>query len=221
MHSRFDSLAARFHADQLDRGVVEEAGEDTGSVRASAHTRVDAARQLARRVEHLRTRLLADDRLEVRHHLRERVGPAHGPHDVVRVVHRLRPVTQTRVDRVLQRPRALGDGDHLGAELPHPEDVRVLAGDVLLAHVDRAREPEPRRHRRRGDAVLPGAGLRDHTSLPHALHEQALAHDVVGLVGPGVVQVLALDVDACAAERTREVVAVRHRRRPAGVGRHQ
>ena len=215
-----DPLAAGFHADELDREVVEESREDAGRVRAAPHARVHPARELARRVEHLRARLLADDRLEVRHHLRERVRAAHGAQDVVRVGHRLRPVAQARVDRVLQRPRAVGDRDHLGAELLHPEDVRPLAGDVLLAHVDRAREPEPRRHRRRGHAVLPGAGLRDHARFPHALHEQALAHDVVRLVRAGMIQVLALDVDPRATEPPREIVAVRHRRRTARVSRH-
>jgi hypothetical protein len=218
--ARVDPLAARFHAHQLDRRVVEEPGEDAGGVRAAPHARVDSPREAARRREHLRARLLPDDRLEVRHHPRERMRAAHGAQDVVRVGHRVRPVAQARVDRVLQRPRAGGDGDHLGAELLHPEDVRPLAGDILLAHVDRAREPEPRRHRRRGHAVLPGAGLGDHPPLPHAPDEQALAHDVVGLVGAGVIQLLALDVDSRAAEPAREVVAVRHGRRAAGVGRH-
>jgi hypothetical protein len=68
--------------------------------------------------------------------------------------------------------------------------------------------------------VLPGAGLGDHAPLAHALHEQALAHDVVHLVRAGVVQVLTLHVDPGAAEQPGEVLAVRHRRRPARVRRH-
>src|SRR5690606_25248783 len=66
-----------------------------------------------------------------------------------------------------------------------------------------------------------GAGLRDHSPLAHAPNEQALAHDVVRLVRAGVVEVLALDVDARAAEVTRQVLGERERRRPARVRAHE
>ncbi len=160
-----DPVAAGFHADELDRAVVEESREDAGRVRAAAHARVHPARKPAGRGEHLPARLLADDRLEVHHHLRERMRPAHRAQHVVRVGHRVGPVAQARVDRVLQRPRAVGDRDHLGPELLHPEDVRPLAGDVLLAHVDRARAGRaappssrwPRRAARRRSRRSPAA----------------------------------------------------------------
>ena len=217
---RVDPLAAGFDADEPDRDVVEESREDAGRIRAATYARVDAARELARHCEHLLARFLANNRLEVHHHLREGMRAANGTEDVVRVGHRLRPVAEARIDRVLQSARAVGNGDYLRAELLHPEDVRPLADDVVLAHVDRALEPEPRRHRRRGHAVLPGAGLCDHAPLAQALYEQALAHHVIGLVRASVIQVLALYVDPCAAELAREVVAVRQGRRPTRVGRH-
>jgi len=43
--------------------------------------------------------------------------------------------------------------------------------------------------------VLAGSGLGDHPLLAHAPHQQPLAHDVVDLVGPGVVEILALEED--------------------------
>ena len=46
----------------------------------------------------------------------------------------------------------------------------------------------------------PGAGLRDHAPLAHEAREQRLAEHVVDLVRAGVREVLALQVDARAAE---------------------
>ena len=75
-------------------------------------------------------------------------------------------------------------GTTVGAEALHPEDVGSLPRHVDCTHVDRAIEAEARRHRRRRDPVLPGAGLGNDPRLSHPLDQQALPHHVVGLVGP-------------------------------------
>ena len=80
-------------------------------------------------------------------------------------------------------------------------DVQRLPLHVLRAHVDVALEPEQRADRRRGDAVLAGAGLGDDAPLPHALRQQRLAERVVDLVRARVREVFALEEDARAAER--------------------
>ena len=49
--------------------------------------------------------------------------------------------------------------------------------------------------------MLARAGLGDDARLAHALGEQRLAEHVVDLVGAGVAEVLALEVDARAAAR--------------------
>src|SRR6185436_11326316 len=41
-----DAVAARFHADELDGLVVEEAREDARRIRAASHARVHATRKL-------------------------------------------------------------------------------------------------------------------------------------------------------------------------------
>ena len=92
-----------------------------------------------------------------------------------------------------------GDRLELGAEEPHAEDVRLLPLDVGRAHVDDAGKAEARRHRRRRDAVLAGAGLGDDAGLAHAAGEQDLAEAVVDLVRAGVVELVALEVDLGAA----------------------
>ena len=89
---------------------------------------------------------------------------------------------------------------------------------VLGAHVDGALEPEPRGHRRHGDAVLAGTGFGDQALLAHTQREQRLPQRVVELVRAGMAQVLALEVDV----RTAEVLAEPRRRversRPAHKG---
>ena len=76
-----------------------------------------------------------------------------------------------------------------------------LAADVLLAHVDDAREAEQGAGRGGGDAVLAGAGLGDDPGLAQAPGEQRLAEGVVDLVGAGVGEVLALEVEPDAGIR--------------------
>ena len=168
-------------------------------------------------LHHLGPGLAADDGVEVPHHHRVRMRTRHRADDVVRVVDVAHPVAHRLVERVLQGLRSGLHGHHLGAEELHAEDVGRLAFDVLGAHVDHAFEPEPRRHRGGRHAVLAGAGLRDDAGLAHPLREQRLAHGVVHLVRAGMVQVLALEVEARAADRLRPAMRVVQRRGPAHV----
>jgi hypothetical protein len=81
----------------------------------------------------------------------------------------------------------------------HAVDVGALALDVLAAHVDHAFQPVAGADGGGGHAVLAGAGLGDHARLAHAPRQHGLADGVVDLVRAGVVEVLALEVDLCAA----------------------
>ena len=47
---------------------------------------------------------------------------------------------------------------------------------------------------------MPGAGLGDHACFAHLFGEQALSQTVVELVGAGVVEILALEIDLGAAQ---------------------
>ena len=203
--------------------VLEERVEEPDRVRAAADAGDEEVRQRARRREHLLARLLADHRLEVADHRRERVRAEGGAEQVVRRAHVRHPVAHRLVDRVLERARAGGDAPHLGAEEAHARDVRGLALHVLGAHVDDAVEAEEGADGGSGDAVLARARLGDDALLAHPLHEQRLAERVVDLVGAGVAQVLALEEDAAAealgqaARRGRAASAAR-RSRAAGRG---
>ena len=70
--------------------------------------------------QHLRPGLQPDDPLEVADDHRERVRAADGAEQVEGVVDVGDPVAERLVDGVLEGRRAGVDGDHLGAEQPHP-----------------------------------------------------------------------------------------------------
>ena len=125
-----------------------------------------------------------------------------GADDVEGVVDVGHPVAHGLVEGILERPRAGLDRHDVGAQQLHAIDVGGLAPDVLAAHVDHALQAEARRHGGGGHAMLAGAGLGDDARLAHAPGEQRLADAVVDLVGAGVVEVFALEVDLRAAEHS-------------------
>jgi hypothetical protein len=93
----------------------------------------------------------------------------------------------------------------------------LLPRDIDLAHIDHAGQVEERTHRRRRHAMLAGPGLRDDAALAHALGQQDLAHAVVDLVGAGVVQLVALEVDLGAAEMPGQPLGEIERARPPDI----
>jgi hypothetical protein len=127
----------------------------------------------------------------------------HGADAVEGVLDVGHPVAERLVHGVLEGLRAGLHRHHLGAEHVHPKDVRLLPLDVDGAHVDDAVEAEARAERRGRDAVLAGAGLGDDPPLAHPAGEQNLAQNVVHLVGAGVVELVALEVDLGAAGEAR------------------
>ncbi len=128
---------------------------------------------------------------------------------------RRHPVAHRLVDRVAQRARAAGHRPHLGAQQLHAEHVRPLPANVFLAHVDDALQAEVGTRGRGRHAVLPGAGLGNHPPLAHPHREQRLAERVVDLVGAGVVQVFALELNLRPAALLGQPLGKVQRRRPA------
>ena len=163
-------------------------------------------------------RLLADHLLEIAHHHRVGMRAQRRAEQVMRRRDVGHPVAHGLADGVLERAAAARDAHHLGAQQAHAEDVEPLAPHVLLAHVDHALEAEQRADRGGGHAVLAGAGLGDDAPLAHAPRQQRLAQAVVDLVRAGVQQVLALEVDARAAQQFRSAAG---RSRAASGGRRR
>ena len=197
--------------------MIDERVEHPGRVAPAADARYYYVRQAAEFGDTLPFCFLADDGLEVADHRRERVRPDHAPDDVVRVLDAAHPLAHGLVGRVLQGLASALDREHLGPHRPHAEHVQFLPADVLGAHVDAAGEAEQRRGGGGGDAVHPGPGFGDHAALAHALRDERLAESVVDLVRPGVVQVLAFEVDARPAGALGQPLGEVQAARPADV----
>ena len=128
--------------------------------------------------------------------------PADRADHIVGVIHAGHPVAEGLVHGVFQRPGAGCHRHHGCAQLLHPEDVGPLPHDIFLAHIDGAFKAEPGCHSGGRHPVLAGAGLGNDPFFPHPPDQKPLAHDVVRLMGAGMVQILALDEYLCAVETT-------------------
>ena len=212
-----EPVAGGLDPEHLHPLVVEEGMEEADGVRPAADRRDEAVGQAALLLEHLRPRLGADDALEVAHHHRVGMRAGGGADAVERVGDIGHPVAQGLVHRVLERARAGLDRAHLRAQHLHAEHVRLLPLDVDCAHVDDAVEAEAGAGGRGRDAVLAGAGLGDDALLAHAAGEQDLAEHVVDLVRAGVVELVALEIDFCAAEPFGQPLGEIERARPPGI----
>ena len=206
-------LATRLDADHVHFVVVHEREEEAHGVGAAADARDQQIRQTPFRLSALLLGLFADHRLEVAHQHRIGMRPGDAADDVVRIVHPRHPVAHGLVHGVLERLRTRRHRNHVGTEQFHAIDVDALAGDVLFAHVDLAPETQARGHRGRRDPVLPGPRLRDDARLAHARRQHRLADGVVDFVRPGVVEILALEIDARPARVGRQPLRRIERRR--------
>ena len=190
-----EPLSPRLGADQLHALVLDERIEGSDRIRSPADARDHPRRKLALRGERLLAGLVADHALEVTDKGRVRRRPDRGADYVVRRADVRDPVADRRAHGLLQGSRPRLHRAHLGAQQPHPLDIRGLAPHVLRAHVHDAFEPQQGACGRRGHAMLAGAGLGDDPLLAHPASEERLPDRVVDLVCAGMGQVLALQVD--------------------------
>ena len=210
-----DAVTGGLHTHQLHGGVGNVRMEDADGIGAPAHGGNHHIRLSPRIGRHLHPALLADDGLEVAHQHRVRMRAGHRADDVEGVVDVRHPHPHRLVERVLQRLRARLHLDHLRTQQVHPVDVLALASGVDRAHVHRAFQPVARGHRGRGHPVLARTRLGDDALLAHAPRQQRLTDGVVDLVGPGVVEVLTLEVDLRPAQHLRPAPRVIDRTGPA------
>ncbi len=191
-----DPVTGRLGHGQADGRLADEPIEQADRVRAAPDAGQDEVGQTALDSLELGRRLVAQDPLEVAHDCRIGMRPHRRAQDIVGRLDVRDPVAHRLVDRVLEGGRAGGDRPDLGTQRAHPQHVGLLAPDVLGAHEHDAGQVEQGAGRGRGDAVLAGPGLGDHPRLAQPPGEQRLAQGVVDLVGPGVAEVLALEVEA-------------------------
>ena len=191
--ARLDTVAGRFDADQLHGFVFDIRIKDAHRVRTAANARDHRVRLAAGQFGHLHLAFVADHALEVAHHHRVRMRSRHRADDVERVFDVGHPVAHGFVQRVFQRREPDSTGTTVAPSSFMRYTFAACRRTSSDAHVDHAFHAETRGDGRRGDAVLAGAGFRDHARLAHACREQRLADHVVDLVRAGVIQVFALE----------------------------
>ena len=209
--------AAGFDADEFDVLVGDVLVEGTDGVRPAADAGDDRVGQTAFVLEDLTFRFARDDAVEVADHRRIRVRAECGAEDVEGIADIGDPVAHGFVDGVLERGGAGADTAYFSSQKPHAEDVQLLPAHVFFPHVDNAFHAKERADCGGGYAVLAGAGLGDDALLTHAASEQRLTQRIVDFVRAGVQQVLALEVDLCAAQRFAEAFGEVERRGAAAV----
>ena len=109
------------------------------------------------------------------------------------------------------------NGTHLRAKHFHAEHVGLLPLEVHRAHIDDAVQPEARAERGCRNAMHARAGLGDDAFLAHAARNHDLAEHVVDLVRPGVIELLALEINLRAAQMRGQPLGKIERRRPPHV----
>ena len=164
-----DSLAGRLDADELYVRVVHKSGKESDGIGTTTDARNRLVRKPSELLEALATRLLADDGLEVLHHLGIRIGACRRTDNIESVVAIRDPVAESFIHRVLQSRAALFNRMDCRAKHLHALDIWRLALHVDCAHVDLAGHPEKRGDCRRRDAVHPSAGFCDQALFTHAL----------------------------------------------------
>ena len=182
---------------------------------AAADTGDERVRQSAGRFQTLLPGFPADYRLQVPDQYRIWMRPGHGADNIERIVHVAYPVPHGFIHGILESLRTGSDFFNHGSQQFHPEYVHGLAPYIFGAHIDDTLEAKPGGNRGSGHAVLACAGFSNDAGFPHPLRQQGLAHRVIDLMGAGMIQVLALQVDLGAGQLAAPPVRVIQGRRPA------
>ncbi len=190
-----EGAAGGFDAEDFAFFIFEEGGEHADGVAASADTGDDIVGQLTGHFLELFAGFNPDDALKIAHHHGEGVGANHGANAVDGVDGVLEVGLESGVDSFLEGFQAVGNGHDLRPEDFHPGDIGVLLGDVDFAHVDLTFESEVGGGGGEGDPMLTSTGFGNEPFFAEVFGEKGFAHAVVELVGAGVVEVFALEVD--------------------------
>ena len=192
----FHAFTGGFNADQtgfLKRDVGVKNAHGVGATTHTGQHRVGL--QAVVHMGHLGDAFFANHALEIAHHHRVGVWACHGANDVKSVIHIGHPVTQGFVQGVFQGFAAGFHRHHGGTQELHAVNIGALAFHILAAHVDHAFQAITGTNGGGGNTVLTRAGFGNDARLAHALGQHGLADGVVDLVGTGVVQVFALQVN--------------------------
>lgn len=195
-----DSVASGFDTDEADVFIVHEGMEEAHGIGSAAYAGDEEVGEAAFFLKNLLAGFEADDAVEVADHHGEGVGSEGGAEDVMGVIDGGDPVAHRFVDGFFEGGLSGGDWDNFRSHQAHAGDVESLAFHVDGTHVDGAVHAEAGADGGSGDAVLAGSGFGNDAFFSEAFGEKNLADGVVDLVGSGVEEVFALEVNFGAAE---------------------
>ena len=124
--------------------------------------------------------------------------------DIKGVVDIRDPVAHGFIHGVFQRARTRSHRDNLRPQELHSIDIQRLSANVFLAHKNVTLEPQSCRDRRAGDTMLTRTRFGNHPLLAHVFSEECLPDRVIHFVGTGMIQIFALEQDACATDGVRK-----------------
>ena len=142
--------------------------------------------------------LRADYGLEVAHHHRVRVRACHGADHIEGFMNGCDPVTHRLVHGIFKRCCAGGNRSHGSPEQLHPEHVLCLTMGVFFPHEYFAAHSEQGCNRSCRHAMHAGAGFGYDPGFSHPPGQESLTDSVVYFMRPGMIQIFALQINACA-----------------------
>ena len=128
-----------------------------------------------------------------------------------------RPIAHGFADGILKRATPRIDPCDGRTEQSHPEDVQRLPLHVFGSHIDFTLKPEHRRDSGRRHPMLAGPGFSDDTRLLHSLGEKPLSDRVIDLMGSGMTEIFAFQIDFRSPQPFRESLRKVERRGPSDV----
>ena len=169
-------------------------------VRAATDTGHNGIGQSAFSLHDLGACFLADDRLEITDHLWIGVRSGNSAYDIEMRFGIGHPIAQRLVHCVLQRAGAYRDRVNFCTQQAHAVDIRLLAAHILFTHEDFAFHVKQGAGGGCCNTMLACTGLGDDFGFAHTLGDQRLTDHVVDLVRACMVQLIALQIQLCAAK---------------------
>ena len=211
--SRIDAMATSLGKHNAYTLVVDVMVDGACCIGASTHT---SHKIIGIVTSHFLTKLplefFGDDRLQAGHHIGIRMRTDCGANDVERVGRMAAPVANSLVGGILERTVATLDGINFGTKHLHSLYVDMLTLNIESTHIDTTWHIHQRTDRGSSHTMLTCTCLGHNACLAHALGYQDLPDGIVDLVGTGMVEVLALQIELAAISLAHTLGKIKWRR---------
>mmetsp|Transcript_6711 Transcript_6711/g.13843 ORF Transcript_6711/g.13843 Transcript_6711/m.13843 type:complete len:323 (-) Transcript_6711:1034-2002(-) len=189
----FDTLSSGFGSIEGNSFVVLKRMESTNSVRSSTYARNQSIRESSIILRHeLFLDFSSNHALEVSDDGREGVRTDSRTNQIVCVANISDPVRHGFVDGILECALTILNGDNLGTEGIHTENIKLLTFAIDGTHVNGAVQSKHSTHSCGCNTVLSGTGFGNDTGLANSFGQKSLSNRIVDLVGTSVGQIFTL-----------------------------